>query len=183
MVVCVGATLVMMTNEYLCEVYGTGDVARLGAQVINGIGFLGAGTVIVTGRLEVKGLTTAAGLWASACMGLAIGAGFYECAAVGFIYMIFTFVIFNHLEKFVVSRTRNMDFYIEYDRTDSLPDIIATIKQMNVRVYSVDINKVKNGNYVTRSAVFSVRLPKKTVHSALIAVLAKKSSILLIDEI
>ena len=64
--VCLGSALAMMTNAYLIEYYGGGDPARLGAQVISGIGFLGAGTIIVTGRQQVKGLTTAAGLWASA---------------------------------------------------------------------------------------------------------------------
>ena len=88
MFVCMGATLAMMLGQYETELLAAMwansieavgnkvDVVRFGAQVINGIGFLGAGTVIVTGRQEVKGLTTAAGLWASACAGLAIGAGF-----------------------------------------------------------------------------------------------------------
>ena len=92
MLVCIGATLAMLVSQYLSMMETTfwaalvspnapkTDLSRLGAQVINGIGFLGAGTIIVTGRQEVKGLTTAAGLWASACMGLAIGAGFVELA-------------------------------------------------------------------------------------------------------
>ena len=66
--VCLGAALAMMTNQYIAESFSTGDPARLGAQVISGIGFLGAGTIIVTGQRQVKGLTTAAGLWASACV-------------------------------------------------------------------------------------------------------------------
>ncbi len=83
MLVCMGATLVMLTNQYIHDYTGTGDIARLGAQVISGIGFLGAGTIIVTGRNHIKGLTTAAGLWASACIGLAIGIGFYFGAIIG----------------------------------------------------------------------------------------------------
>ena len=91
MLVCMGAALTMLIGQYVATRLAadpslagrTTDVARLGAQVINGIGFLGAGTIIVTGRQEVKGLTTAAGLWASACMGLAIGAGFYLGALLG----------------------------------------------------------------------------------------------------
>ena len=75
--VCMGAALVIMTNIYITDLYGTGDPTRLAAQVVSGIGFLGAGTIIVTTRNRVRGLTTAAGLWASACMGIAIGAGFY----------------------------------------------------------------------------------------------------------
>ena len=87
MFVCLGAALAMLLSQYehamlagrwaekALDVGIRTDVSRFGAQVINGIGFLGAGTILVTDRQEVKGLTTAAGLWASACMGLAIGAG------------------------------------------------------------------------------------------------------------
>ena len=73
MLVCVGACLVMLTNQYIYQVFGTGDPVRMGAHVVSGIGFLGAGTIIVTRRSQIKGLTTAAGLWASACIGLALG--------------------------------------------------------------------------------------------------------------
>ena len=97
MLVALGAALTVILSQYLdyminnpwAEISASigvkTDASRFGAQVINGVGFLGAGTIIVTGRQEVKGLTTAAGLWASACMGLAIGAGFYECMIIGFI--------------------------------------------------------------------------------------------------
>ena len=96
MVVCLGAALTMVMGQYegymLTEVWNEvvsktdarADVSRFGAQVINGIGFLGAGTIIVTRKQEVKGVTTAAGLWASACVGLAIGAGFYEAVLIAF---------------------------------------------------------------------------------------------------
>ena len=78
--VCIGAALTVLTNQYMMQYFGGGDPARLGAQVINGIGFLGAGTIIVTGRHKVKGLTTAAGIWATAGVGMAAGAGLYVVA-------------------------------------------------------------------------------------------------------
>ena len=70
--------------------------------MINGIGFLGAGTIIVTGRQEVKGLTTAAGLWASACMGLAIGAGFYECVILGFLLIFLSIRLLPYFENWII---------------------------------------------------------------------------------
>ena len=75
MLVCIGATIIMMTAQFMNQRWG-GDVGRLPAQVISGIGFLGAGTIVVTRRNQIKGLTTAAGLWASAIIGLCFGAGF-----------------------------------------------------------------------------------------------------------
>ena len=76
MLVCVGACLVMVTNQYIFETFGASDPVRMGAQVVSGIGFLGAGTIIVTRRNQIKGLTTAAGLWSAAGVGLALGVGF-----------------------------------------------------------------------------------------------------------
>ena len=96
MMVCMGAALTMLIGEYeynmvnsawadlMAKIGVNADVSRIGAQVVNGIGFLGAGTILINGRKQsVKGLTTAAGLWASGCMGLAIGVGFYECVIIG----------------------------------------------------------------------------------------------------
>ena len=81
LLVCIGAASVMITSQFVVEELGLAtDVLRMPAQVISGIGFLGAGSIIVTAKKHVTGLTTAAGLWASACMGLAAGIGYYECA-------------------------------------------------------------------------------------------------------
>jgi len=86
--VCLGAMIAMSTGQYAGMFYTT-DISRIGAQVVSGIGFLGAGTIIVNKR-RITGLTTAAGLWAAACIGLAIGVGFYEGAIIGTIAVYFT---------------------------------------------------------------------------------------------
>lgn len=88
--VCLGAMIAMSTGQYASLVYGSVDMTRIGAQVVSGIGFLGAGSIIVTRSNHIAGLTTAAGLWASACIGLAIGVGFYEGALIGTIAVFFT---------------------------------------------------------------------------------------------
>lgn len=88
--VCVGAMLAMTTGQFASNYYTTVDPTRIGAQVISGIGFLGAGTIIVIRHNRISGLTTAAGLWASASLGLAIGIGFYEGAIIGTLAILFT---------------------------------------------------------------------------------------------
>ena len=140
MLVCLGAALTMLLSQYefymvtgawheTAELIGLRtDVSRFGAQVINGIGFLGAGTIIVTGKQEVKGLTTAAGLWASACMGLAIGAGFYECVLLGFALIFLTNRLLPMVEDAVIENARNMNLYVEFRTLDDLGDIIGRIK-------------------------------------------------------
>ncbi len=85
--VCIGAMIAMSTGVFAATHF-SGDASRIGAQVVSGIGFLGAGTIMVN-RGHIKGLTTAAGLWTSACIGLAIGTGFYEAAIVGTVSVFF----------------------------------------------------------------------------------------------
>lgn len=195
MIVCLGAALTVILSQYeswlvtdvwreVSELLGRKvDVSRYSAKVIGGIGFLGAGTIIVTGRQEVKGLTTAAGLWTSACMGLAIGSGFYECAILGFVLILFTTVILEKVSAWVVSRARNMDLYVEFEKMENLGEIISTIKSLNIQIFDVDIQREKQSNGVTVGAVISSRLPKKETHSHVMAKISKFDFVTVVDEI
>ena len=124
MIVCLGAALTMLISQHMFMRGYTTDLSRLGAQVVSGIGFLGAGTIIVTGRQQIKGLTTAAGLWASACMGLAIGAGFYFGALVGFALILLTMTLLSFFESKLIASARNMNIYVEYSSSSDIGGII-----------------------------------------------------------
>ena len=93
-IVCVGSCLAILIDMYLFQRMGMANTPRIGAQVISGIGFLGAGTILVRSDNKIQGLTTAASLWASACLGLALGTGFYEGAIFGFVAIIIVTWIF-----------------------------------------------------------------------------------------
>lgn len=191
--VCVGAALTMVLSSYMVAMHETwkqvaphltnGDFSRLGAQVINGIGFLGAGTIIVTGKNQVKGMTTAAGLWASACMGLAIGAGFYIGACVGCIMIILTVTLFGKIEYFITSRSRNITIYIEFDDTDNITDIVERIKSRGVRIFDVELMHADDTPSKYSSATIIMRLPKKLSHTGLVAEIAKVESVKTIEEL
>lgn len=187
--VCIGATLTMLTGQYaLSLMTGTGqsvysDVSRLGAQVVSGIGFLGAGTIIVTGRQEIKGLTTAAGLWASACMGLAIGAGFYFGALLGCLLILFSVTVMRQAESFIISRSRNMNVYVELLDINDIGLVIELIKAQGIRIYDVEINKANPGVGSYAYAIFSMRLPKRPSHPDVMAKLASVRSIRSLEEI
>jgi putative Mg2+ transporter-C (MgtC) family protein len=101
MLVAIGSSLMMLVSKYGFLEFNNADPSRLAAQVVSGIGFLGAGTIIMSER-TVHGLTTAASLWATACIGLATGAGYYVGAAIGSILVIFTLVILLVAEKTVL---------------------------------------------------------------------------------
>ena len=157
-------------------------MSRLGAQVINGIGFLGAGTIIVTGHQEVKGLTTAAGLWASACMGLAIGAGFVEGALVGCLLIVLTIVVLTRIERLLMARARNINLYVEFVNVEDVGKIISAIKAQSIRIFDVEIHKSK-GIGVNQSAVFSIRLPKRMPHTTVLSVLASVEQVRSVEEL
>ncbi len=95
--VCVASALIMDVNIKLIVGYVNADPVRMGAQVISGMGFLGAGTIIKEG-VTVKGLTTAAGLWSVACLGLVIGAGYYMLALFAVVVMWITLKVFSRFE-------------------------------------------------------------------------------------
>lgn len=193
MLVALGAALTMILSQYLDLMLKTQwlaiadgsktDVSRFGAQVINGVGFLGAGTIIVTGRQEVKGLTTAAGLWASACMGLAIGAGFYECMLVGFLLIELCMRVLPYIENWVMAKARNLNIYIEMDSIENLGNIVARMKAENIMIYDVEIDKEQNAHMSQINALFNVRLPQKQQHTEILAKLSMLDGIIGIEEV
>lgn len=132
--VCVGSCIVMMTNQYVYQAYDTGDPVRMAAQVVSGIGFLGAGTIIVTRRNQIRGLTTAAGLWASACVGLAIGIGLYEIALVGGLAVIIVLTSLGHWDFFIRRRARDIDVYIEIPVSFSFAVFLEKLRQQGLGI-------------------------------------------------
>lgn len=144
LVVCIGSSSVMMVSQYIINTMdSTADPARLGAQVISGIGFLGVGTIVVTRRSQVKGLTTAAGLWASACMGLAIGIGFYEGAIIMCLFLYLVLAVIDRLDAEYVKYSNKCQIFVEYDNTVHLGQIIEVIHSLGWDVTNIDsVNEI-----------------------------------------
>ena len=182
--ICLGAAVTTLTSQYLLLQLGLfTDVGRLGAQVIAGIGFIGAGTIIVTGRQEVKGLTTAAGLWASACMGLAIGAGFYECVVLCTVLIFLCMRFLPVFENYLVERARFINIYVEFRSLDDLGSIISRIKSQGARICDVDINRGRTERSINPNAVFAIRLQQKQPHTQVLTAIAALDSVYTIDEV
>ncbi|HZJ77890.1 MAG TPA: MgtC/SapB family protein [Clostridia bacterium] len=137
--VAVGSTLVMATSVHMFDMYQgltNLDPGRLGAQVISGIGFLGAGTILREG-FSVKGLTTAASLWAVSCIGLAVGIGFYEGALIATIVI---YVTLNILKRVIIKGNAGKNLYIEVeDVTQIAPEIGSIIKKSGANLHSLEI--------------------------------------------
>lgn len=138
--VCLGAAIVMMLSEFLVGNNPDADAGRLGAQVISGIGFLGAGTIIVTSKNRIKGLTTAAGLWAAACMGLTIGAGFYTLGIVGSVIILIVLTTLPKLELIFRRKTQYFELHVELDDRSNLKDLVNFLRSIDVKIASIEKN-------------------------------------------
>ncbi len=182
-IVCMGATLAMCISRYIFETLNINiDISRMGAQVVNGIGFLGAGTIIVTGQPKVTGLTTAAGLWACACMGLCIGAGFYECALIACLMIWLTISYFTGIEKHLIATSQNMNISVVVADTSVLPFMFQIIKDMDIKIYDSEITNMKNLKNEPPNVLIEMKMPKRRRHSDVIATIASIDGIISIEE-
>ena len=135
-----GSSMIMITNQFLIEAFGNGDPARLGAGVLSGIGFLGAGTIMFTSKSQVKGLTTAAGLWATACIGLCVGCGFYSIALIAFIIIICVLELLPKIEKGLTAKRGYFELHIEFDERSNLKTFIALVREKGYKILAVEHN-------------------------------------------
>ncbi|MBR3978418.1 MAG: MgtC/SapB family protein [Oscillospiraceae bacterium] len=137
MVVSLGACLIMLTNQYIYQAVGTGDPVRMGAQVVSGIGFLGAGTIMVTRRNQIKGLTTAAGLWTAAGVGLAIGVGFYEAAIIGGVAVYLIMTLMQIIDKNVQRKNKSLELYVELAKQMPLGDLLRELQAREIEIRDI----------------------------------------------
>ena len=166
MLVCVGACVIMLTNQYIYQYFGSGDPVRMGAQVVSGIGFLGAGTIIVTRRNQIKGLTTAAGLWAAAGVGLALGVGFYEAAIVGTFAVFFVMTLLQKMDNRLHRRSRQLEAYIELDEI-SLGDFLRSIREGDIEISDVQRESTDDASSGVRAYVATLKGKKRQNHQEL----------------
>lgn len=159
MLVCMGACIVMITNLYIYQAYDTGDPVRMGAQVVSGIGFLGAGSIIVTARNQIKGLTTAAGLWASACVGLAVGIGLYEVALIGGACIFIILTLIHNIDEKLHRSAKRLDAYIELKKGIPISVFFDFIRTHDIEHSNLHMDA--DGAYTAGAIAFSVTLKSK----------------------
>ena len=155
---------------------------RLGAQVISGIGFLGAGTIIVTKRSHIKGLTTAAGLWSAAAVGLALGIGFYEAAAIAGMSIYFIMTVLQHWDARMQRGAKYMDIYLECMGDLSLGTLLYRIRQLDLTIDEIDTPPAMDGEE-RRAVIVSVALPKRMLHAPLLRQIEEIDGVLYAKEI
>ena len=135
--VCLGATLASMTGMYAYNILdGSNDPLRLAAQVVSGIGFLGVGTILIKGRFQITGLTTAAGIWCSAAIGIALGIGYYEGALVTFLGSVIAVTVMHRFEYRVARRHSRFGMYIEIVSAEKVRSVID---YLNDHYHAIDM--------------------------------------------
>ncbi len=141
--VALGACLTSLMSIYVSEVMGAGgDVMRISAQVISGIGFLGAGMIIIKNNDVITGLTTAAGVWATSIIGIAIGYGFYSGAIIGAILFLISIIVFSKFEK---RKKMTELIYLEIADIDKTNETIDAITAMIGNDVSFSVIPPKSG--------------------------------------
>lgn len=140
-VVCLGATLVMLTEQYIqINFAGMANMTRMAAQVISGVGFIGVGTIIVS-KHRVRGLTTAATLWASACIGLAVGIGFIEGGILITVVMLFSLHVLPLVERFATRHSRYCNVFLDLEKSRDIHAVIQCLKEAEITIDSMEMGK------------------------------------------
>ncbi len=180
MLVCVGSCVIMLTNQYIFQAFGSGDPVRMGSQVVSGIGFLGAGTIIVTQRNQIKGLTTAAGLWAAAGVGLALGVGFYEGALVGAAAVFVVMTLLQRMDNQMHRKNKHIEIYLELRSDASLGDFLRHVRQQDVEVHNVQ-REQDTAN--CRAYIATLKSQKCCSHIELIDEIARIDGVAYLEEL
>ncbi len=178
-IVCLGSTMTALIGLYACRVLGfPSDPMRVSAQVISGIGFLGAGTILIRGSNHVTGLTTAAGLWTTASIGIATGLGFYPGAVICATIFFLAAGALTRVEAIGKNGKNIIRVYLECDDASQTNAILNIVTEPEYGLYSVEITPPRTGiaNHLGIEAIMPI--PKNGDRKVLVASLAQLDHIL-----
>ncbi|NBH70538.1 MgtC/SapB family protein [Clostridiaceae bacterium] len=180
--VCLGSTLVMLTAQYMnLKFPGKTDISRMASQVISGVGFLGAGSILVS-RHQVKGLTSAAGVWICACIGLAVGIGFVDGAVVVTALLLAGLHILPVIEERVYHYSRYMTLYIETEDSRAVTRLLHKIKADGCKVdmYNVERPKAAGQSF---TVMITARIGKNMGKEAYVQSLSEFEGVVSVDSL
>ena len=181
MIVCVGSALACITNLYMVEALNASDPARIPAQVISGIGFLGAGTILVTRNNHIKGLTTAAGLWCTAAIGIAVGTGLYSGAVLCTFLIVFSFRMLTFVDKKVTKNNRYKNFYVEYHNPAFIRSLIKYCKTNDISLQDLDI--IARDKETGNCATFTLKIPDSSKRLTACDEISNIEGVIILEEI
>jgi len=179
MLVCLGAALAQIIDMRAVMVYGTGDPMRLAQGVINGIGFLGVGTIVVTGKSHMKGLTTAATLWTTAVLGISIGSGYLYSSVIAFALIMVVIKAMAGLSRRQMSRSRMLEISVEFAGKDGTKSVVGYLRENGYHITEMD--KKENEDSILLS--LDIDLGKKMPHAKVLEEIGKLEEVEFVMEI
>ncbi len=182
MLVCVGSALAMITNQYMAEHYAGIDASRMAAQVISGIGFLGAGTIMVTGLQKIRGLTTAAGLWVVACIGLAFGTGFYSGGIIATVMCYIINTVLHKVETRMETNARVIGIYVELTDVSYVGRLLETLRNLDINMTEFETGKARTSDKHI-GVLLVVKLVKFVEHAEVIEQLRNVEGVSFVEEV
>ena len=182
-IVCLGSTLVMMTNQYAHLYMGAPDPTRIAAQVVSGIGFLGAGTILVSKNNQVRGLTTAAGLWAAAALGLAVGCGFYSGAIMGFLAILISIKVLHTVDYLIYRKSPVVSLYAEVDDIKSVSCLLSYAREHGMALGDLEITKQKQMNGGGICIRGTIRMEQRKPHDVIIQEFGQLPGVSYVEEL
>ena len=178
---------VMLTGPWSAVVQEVGlkfDASRLASSVITGIGFLGAGIIIKIAHQQVNGLTTSTGLFATMVMGLAAGAGFYECVFIALALIVLLLNVMSPLEIAFKRRLRNITLNVEFNSVEDIETITKAIEAQDARVFDIDVERTERKDEKYPSAIFILKLSRGNhSHSGMLSSVAELSCVHSVQEL
>ncbi len=182
--VSLGSAVATVLNIYLANLPELGaDVSRIPAGVVSGIGFLGAGTILVTGRKQIKGLSTAATLWVTACMGMALGAGFLDAGILAFLLIVFANVILLQISDRVENNSKYMSIYIEVPKNRGVNKLTNAINEQGFSIMSMEKSKEKPLQSSDAGLIIDIALDRKRSHKELISMFNNLDYVNYVEEV
>ena len=159
------------------------DVSRIPAGVVSGIGFLGAGTILVTGRQKIKGLTTAASLWVTSCMGMAIGGGYLIVGISCFLLIMLANIILLHLSQVVEDKSQYVSYYIEVNKSGGVKKLSKWVAEQGFKISSMTKSKEKTLQSSDAAIIIDIDFDKKRSHKDVTNMLNELEFVNYVEEI
>lgn len=177
--VCLGAALAQIVDMKCILTYGSGDPVRLAQGVISGMGFLGVGTIVVTGKSHIRGLTTAATLWTTAILGISIGAGFLLPSLITFVLIVFVVKIMAKYSRRQQKYTRELEVQVEVSSREGVKALITYARDKGYHIESVE--KRTEDGYI--NVEMEIDLGKKINHDEIIEEISNLPAITFVEEV
>ncbi|MBQ7615704.1 MAG: MgtC/SapB family protein [Butyrivibrio sp.] len=182
--VSLGSAAATALNIYLALIPGlNADVSRIPAGVVSGMGFLGAGTILVTGRKQIKGLSTAATLWVTSCMGMAIGAGYLEIGFVCLLMVGFSNILLLQLSNKVEGNSKYMSIYIEVNKNRGVNKLTKLLTENGFSISSMTKSKEKTLQSSDTALLLDIILDKSRHHSEILSMLSEQEFVNYVEEV